>query len=121
MQSCLEVRSIEERNEEIVRNDYNRENVYSATHEDALATGDVQGKGSGSGGHTHYLPDCTGPIGSYNYSNFNTDPASGAGNVDDNEARNTAMTRSLYTYENPYSAAIVDTSINIQEGQYVMS
>ena len=52
MKSCLEKRSMEERHVEEVRSDYNRENVYSVTHPDALATGDAQGKGTGYGGHT---------------------------------------------------------------------
>lgn len=118
MQSCLEYQSINERNEEIVRNDYNRENQYSVTHPDALATGDKQGKGTGHKGHTFCLPNCKGSIGMINYSNFDTNPESGAGNIDDNNARNTAMARSLYNYENQYSAKIIDTSLNLKEGQY---
>ena len=49
---------MEERHVEEVRSDYNRENVYSVTHPDALATGDAQGKGTGYGGHTFSLPNC---------------------------------------------------------------
>ena len=59
MKSCLEKRSMEERHVEEVRSDYNRENVYSVTHPDALATGDAQGKGTGYGGHTFSLPNCS--------------------------------------------------------------
>ena len=101
MQSCLEIRSMDERHEEIVRSDYNQYNQYSGKHPDALATGDAQGKG-----------------GVFNYSNFDTDPDSGAGNDADNEARNTAMTRSLYRPTYQYSAKLVDTSANVLEGQY---
>lgn len=118
MQSCLEKRSIEERHEELVRNDYTKDNQYSATHPDAIADGDKKGKGTGHGGHTFWLPDCTGTLGIFNYSNFDTNPYSQAGNSDDNEARNTAMTRSLYNYENQYSENYVDTNLNILEGQY---
>lgn len=121
MQSCLEKISIEERNEEIVRSDYNSDNMYSATHTDALATGDAQGKGTGHKGHTHWLPDCNGTIGVFNYSNFDTSPDSGAGNSDDNTARTTAFTRSLYKYDNQYSVRSVDTSINVADGQYQIS
>lgn len=117
-QSCLEKRSIEERHEEIVRSDYNRENQYNAAHPDALATGDEQGKGTGHGGHTHSLPNCNGSIGMIDYSNFDTAIASKAGNKDDNNARNTALARSLYNNENVYSALSVDTSANLREGQY---
>lgn len=49
-------RSIDEREREIVRSDYNTNDRYSVTHKDALANGDAQGKGTGSGGHTFYLP-----------------------------------------------------------------
>lgn len=118
MQSCLEKQSISERNEEIVRNDYNKEDQYSVTHKDALADGDSQGKGTGSAGHGHYLPNCNGPIGMIDYSNFVTSPDCGAGNNDDNEARNKAMTRSLYNPGNAYTITSVVTDANRQDGQY---
>lgn len=118
MQSCLESISIDERNEELVRNDYTKNKQYSSTHADALADGDSRGKGTNHGGHTFYLPNCTGTIGSFNYSNFDVSPDSNAGNDVDNETRTTAMARSLYNYENQYSARLVDTSANVLEGQY---
>lgn len=118
MQSCLEKRSMDERHEEIVRSDYNQYNQYSGTHPDALATGDAQGKGTGHGGHSFWLPNCNGTLGVFNYSNFDTDPDSGAGNDADNEARSTAMARSLYNPTYQYSARLVDTSANVLEGQY---
>lgn len=118
MQSCLEQISMDERHEEIVRNDYNIDNKYSATHPDAIADGDSRGKGTSHGGHGFWLPNCSGSLGTFNYSNFDTAPSSGAGNNTDNEARNTAMTRSLYNPEYQYSAKLVDTSANVLEGQY---
>lgn len=118
MQTCLERISISERKVETIRSDYQRDNQYSATHPDALATGDAQGKGTAHGGHSHYLPNCNGTLGIINYSNFDTNPASGAGNNVDNETREVAMARSLYNYENAYSARIVDTTLNLREGQY---
>lgn len=120
MQSCLEKRSMEERHEEIVRSDYNQNDPYSGTHKDALADGDSRGKGTGHGGHTFWLPDCSGTLGTFNYSNFDTSPSSNAGNDKDNEARNKAFARSLYNYENQYSAKTVDTSANVLEGQYMV-
>ena len=120
MQSCLEKRGIEERHEEIVRNDYTRDNQYSSTHPNALATGDEKGKGTGHGGHTYFLPNCNGPMGVFDYSNFDTNPASGAGGKTDNETRKVAMARSVFNAENAYSAKIVDTTKNVREGQYVM-
>ena len=118
MQSCLERTSMDERHDELVRNDYTVNNYYSATHPDAIANGDSRGKGTQHGGHQFWLPNCNGTLGMFNYSNFDTNPTSGAGNNTDNEARNIAMTRSLYDYERQYSAKLVDTSANILEGQY---
>lgn len=120
MISCLEKRSIEERHEELVRNDYNANDPYSVTHKDALAGDDKQGKGTGHKGHTFWLPNCNGQINVFNYSNFDTAVSSGAGNVDDRNARTVALARSLYNAENPYSVQSVDTSGNIKEGQYVV-
>lgn len=117
MRTCLEIRSMDERHIEEVRSDYNRYNQYNANHPDAKATGDAQGKGVG-GGHTHWLPNCSGTIGIFNYSNFITDPSAGAGNDVDNATREVAMARSLYNFENAYSARIVDTTMNVREGQY---
>lgn len=118
MQSCLEKRSMEARHQQEVRSDYNRYNQYTATHPDALADGDSRGKGTRHGGHTHWLPNCNGTIGIINYSNFDTSPASNAGNNVDNATRQTAMARSLYNFEHQYSARLVDTSANVREGQY---
>lgn len=113
----MEQRSMEERRNEIVRNSYNRDNQYSVTHEDALAGGKL-GRGTASGGHSHWLPNCSGTIGTVNYSNFDTNPTSNAGTDIDNETREKSMARSLYNYNNPYSAKIIDTSLNHREGQY---
>ncbi|CCZ11846.1 unknown [Prevotella sp. CAG:1092] len=118
MKTCLEQRSMEERHKEQVRSDYNRENQYNVTHPDALANGDAQGKGTGFGGHSFWLPNCSGSLNMINYSNFDTGISSGAGNNTDNEMRNKALARSLYNQENVYSAKLVDTSENVREGQY---
>lgn len=118
MRTCLEIRSMDERHIEIVRSDYQRDNQYSATHPDALATGDTQGKGTGHKGHLHWLPNCTGTIGVFDYSNFDTAYASHAGNDVDNATREVAMVRSLYKPDKAYSARIIDTSANVREGQY---
>lgn len=121
-QSCLEIISINERHEEIIRNDYTREDQYSATHEDALATGDAQGKGTGAGGNQHWLPDCSAFIGTstFRFDDFDTAPSSHAGNDADNKARNDSFVRSLYTAENNYYDRTIDTSANVREGQYVV-
>ncbi|MCD8208246.1 MAG: hypothetical protein LUD72_09950, partial [Bacteroidales bacterium] len=99
---------MEERHSEETRSDYNRENRYSATHPDALSDGDTKGKGTHHGGHGAWLPDCSGTIGTINYSNFDT---ANGGNSDDVSARNTALARSLYSSENKYSSRSVSTDL----------
>lgn len=121
MRSCLEKVSMDERHEELVRNEYNSDNAYDAKHPNArnIDEGDDnRGKGTGSSGHSHWLPDCTGTLGIINYSNFDTDVSFHAGNRDDNDARNKSLTRSLYNADSPYSANLIDTSQNVAEGQY---
>lgn len=105
-----------ERHVEMARSDYQRDNQYSAIHPDARASSG-NGKGTGHGGHTHWLPNCTGQIGIIRYTNFDTAITSGAGNDCDNVAREKALSRSLYNNTRAYG--LVDTSRNVNEGQYV--
>ena len=124
MQSCLEKRAIEERQNEIVRSDYNIENQYSASHKDALSDGDAQGKGTRHGGHTAYLPDCTKPSTTIDYSNFDTTNGGGLYDIEgrnDIGGRKRAVASSLYNSENQYSANLVNTEINVRDGQYQVS
>ena len=112
--TCLEKRSDEARNEQIIRSDYNVDNQYSANHADAIADGDKRGKGTGSTGHGDWVPDCNAPINVFDYSNFDTDFNSHAGDSVDNKSRNEAMVKSKYTPNNPYG----DVQFNGREGQY---
>ncbi len=121
MQSCLEKRGIEERSVEIVRSDYNIENQYGPSHPDALSNGDVNGKGTGHGGHTHYLPDCNKPTSTIDYSNFDTLNGGGLYDIEgrnDVGGRKKAINSSLYNHERQYSANLVNTEINLRQGQY---
>lgn len=121
MQSCLEKRGIEERHIEIVRSDYNIEDQYSATHSDALSNGDPQGKGTGHGGHTHFLPDCNKPTTTIDYSNFDTTNGGGLYDIEGRNGiggREWSMTVSMYNPEYQYSANLVNTEINVRDGQY---
>lgn len=121
MQSCLEKRGIEERSVEIVRSDYNIENQYGPSHPDALSNGDVNGKGTGHGGHTHYLPDCNKPTSTIDYSNFDTLKGGGLYDIEgrnDVGGRKKAINSSLYNHERQYSANLVNTEINLRQGQY---
>jgi len=117
MQSCLEYVSMDTRHVQEARSDYQRDDQYSATHPDALASSG-NGKGVG-GGHSHWLPNCRGTIGVINYSNFITGVDSGAGNDCDNAARKRTLARSLYNGGKIYSALLVNTTANVAEGQYV--
>jgi hypothetical protein len=124
MQSCLEKRGIEERNTEIVRSDYNINNQYSNTHPDAISDGDPQGKGTGHGGHTHWLPDCTKPTTMIDYSNFDTENGGGEYDIEGRNGiggRKKAMANSLYNREYQYTANLIDTSLNLAEGQFQMA
>ena len=121
MQSCLEKRGIEERSVEIVRSDYNIENQYGPSHPDALSNGDVNGKGTGHGGHTHYLPDCNKLTSTIDYSNFDTLSGGGLYDIEgrnDVGGRKKAISSSLYNHERQYSANLVNTEINLRQGQY---
>ena len=118
IQSCLEYVYMDARHEQEARSDYQRDKQYSALHPDALASSG-NGKGTGHGGHSHWLPNCRGSIGVFNLSNFDTLISSGAGNDCDNIARNKSLARSLYNTNNVYSQLLVDTSRNVREGQFV--
>ena len=120
-QTCLEKRGMEERHEEITRSDYNIENQYGPTHPDAISDGDPQGKGTGHGGHTHFLPDCTKPTTTINYSNFDSENGGGYYNIKGRNGisgRERALAISLYNKEIQYGPTLVDTSANVAEGQY---
>ena len=115
-QTCLEARSIEERGTEIVRNDYTIDDQYSATHKNAISDGDTKGKGNQSGGHTHYLPDCSKPKSMIDYSNFNTETE--AGNTYDINGRNDiggrkkALSSSIYNKDYQYGLSLINTDQN---------
>lgn len=124
-QTCLEKQGMGARQEQTVRSDYNKTNEYSAIHPDALSDGDSKGRGSGSGGHSAWLPKCDGTVSNgINYSNFDTNPEDQIGNSYDINGRNDIpgregqMARSLYNYRQPYGANVVNTSQNVNDGQY---
>lgn len=120
-QTCLEKRGMEERHQEITRSDYNIEDQYGPTHKDAISDGDPQGKGTGHGGHTHFLPDCTKPTTTINYSNFDSDNGGGYYDIEGRNGisgRKRALATSLYNKEIQYGPTLVDTSANVAEGQY---
>ena len=120
-QTCLEKRGMEERHQEITRSDYNIENQYSATHQDAISDGDPQGKGTGHGGHTHFLPDCTKPTTTIDYRNFDSENGGGYYDIEGRNGisgRKRAMAISIYNKETQYGPTLVDTTENVSDGQY---
>lgn len=126
-QSTLEAKGIEKRHEELVRSDYNKSDFYSESHEDALSNPEdenkVLGKGTGSGGHQHYIPDHSKPSTLINYSNLDTSRGGGAYDIygrNEQGGRNRLMSYNLYNQDNAYGHNSVDTSSNIEDGQYVI-
>lgn len=119
MQSCLEKKGIEARNNSLVRNEYSRNDEYSDTHPDALSNGDPLGKGSGGGGHIHTLPDCNRPS-TISYTNFDTENCGGLYDIEGRNnvgGRDFLMNISMYNKEHSYCNIGVDTTENIAEGQ----
>ena len=123
MQSCLEKKGIEERKEHIVRSDYNIEDQYSANHSDAKSNGDPRGKGTGHGGFSHWLPDCSKPSSMIDYSNFDTTNGGGSFDIDGRNGiggRNYLKTISMYNENYQYGSHLVNTEENLNQGQYQM-
>jgi hypothetical protein len=122
MQSCLEKKGIDARSESIVRNDYNKSDVYTETHPNAISDGDVKGKGTGHGGHTHSIPDCNKPS-AINYGSLSTDSGGGLYDIEGRNGkggRNFLKTISKYSKENEYGAHMIDTSANLVDGQIII-
>ena len=123
MQTCLEKRGIPARASALTRNDYNINDQYSAMHQDALSDGDPLGKGTGSGGHTHSVPNCNLPTTMIDYSDL---PTNAGGGLYDIEGRNEIGGRNrleainIYNQENPYGPERLDTSLNVADGQVVI-
>lgn len=121
-QSRLEAEAIETRKEHLVKNDYQKlVNEYSETHPDALSDGDPLGKGTGND-ITYSLPDATKSKHQYTR---NVDTANGGGQYDiegrnGRGGRKRASVVNIYSSVAPYGEDSVDTSKNIEEGQYVI-
>lgn len=124
-QSHLEIKGREERNKEIIRSDYNKNDFYSESHEDALSnpsdTDKPLGKGTGDGGHQAYVPDLNKPSTGYNYSSLNTSEGGGSYDIygkDGKSGRERLTKINIYNKSNSYGPNSIDTSLNIEEGQY---
>lgn len=119
MQTYLETKGKEVRDESLVRNDYERNDPYSVLHSDALSNGDPLGKGTGIGGHTHSMPNIGGP--SYiNYADFDTSNGGGLYDIEGRGGvggRNFLKNISLYNDKHEYGPNLIDTSLNRADGQ----
>lgn len=125
-QSVLEAKAIEHRHEQIVRSEYNKQDAYSENHINALSDPEdvnkVKGKGTNSGGHQHYTPDFSKSSTSYNYSNIDTTNGGGAYDIHGRNGvsgRNRLMGYNIYNKDNAYGPNSIDTSANVDDGQYV--
>lgn len=126
-QSNLETKALEARHTQIVRSDYSKQDIYSETHEDAISNPEdvnkILGKGTNSGGHQHYIPDISKSSATYNYSNIDTANGGGAYDIhgrNENSGRNRLISINIYNKNNSYGPDSVDTSANINDGQYVI-
>ena len=124
-QSNLEKKAIDERHNEIVRSDYNKQDFYDENHVDAMSDPNdeakIMGKGTNSGGHQHYVPDSSQK--GYNYSNLDTSNGGGAYDIygrNEQGGRNRLLSINIYNKTNSYGPNSVDTSANIDDGQYVI-
>lgn len=123
MQTCLEKRGMEKRHEALLRNDYTANDPYNAEHPDAISDGDIQGKGTGHGGHGHWLPDCTKAnetVNMIDYSNFDTKNGGGRYDIEGRNGvggRDRLKAFSMYNENEQYGLDLVDTSKNIRDGQ----
>lgn len=78
---------------------YSWNSQYDDRNNDALATGDAIGRGTGSKGHGDWKPNC-GERNKFNYSNFDT--SDNAGTIDDQSMRKILRNKSIYSASNPY-------------------
>ena len=124
-QSTLEARGMESRREQIVRSDYNNKNAYSESHIDAISDPNDEhktlGKGTNNGGHQHSVPDFSKPSNLFNYSNLDTTNGGGSYDIHGRNGqggRERLLKINIYSKDNAYGPNSVDTSLNIDDGQY---
>ena len=126
-QSNLERIGFDRRDVEFARSDYRESNEYKDGHEDTLSDSSRKdkpfGKGTSTGGHTYSVPDYSlGP----NRIKPQIDTENGGGSYDiygrnGIGGRKWLQEISLYGPDREYGINTVDTSANIQAGQYYVS
>lgn len=108
--NCLETKAIQERNKEMSGARFREGAEYSVEYAAR------HGKGTGHGGHTHTLPDCSIDSTLFDVNGSNFDVWDG-GNECDKRIREVMLGRQMYGPDNEYNTNI-DMSGN--EGQYEM-
>lgn len=125
--SYLESEANLERQNEIVRNNYNDDTPYSENHPDALSDGDPLGKGTGNDWKAPNRPHdgvgANGVVVNKNRYEYAIDTAGGGGSYDIDGrnnvgGRNRNVARNLYNPDNEYPGGLaIDETI---PGQYVV-
>ena len=138
-QTCLENVGITHRPILLNKNEYSKTEIYDVNHPNALATGDARGKGTAHGGHTHSIPDCKTAqyIGEHFQSDIlqqiDTFPDSGPNSTGGGDCidvgglkgvsptgRNRLLGINMFNYETQYDSNYVNTSKNVEDGQFVV-
>lgn len=122
MQSYLELKGIEARENNLVVNDYDTSNEYSSIHTDAISNGDKLGKGTLKGGHIHSVPDGS-KLPMIDYLNFDTTNGGGLYDIEGRNGiggRNFLQNISKYNSEHQYgkNENAIDTSGNIGQVRF---
>lgn len=127
-QTRLEQEGIDKRNETMRGNVFysvkEAEKNYSDKHDTARTHDDdkhILGKGTGHGGHTYVVPGESKSKTMINKSNFDTENGGGAYDIHGRNnvgGRNFLKKISKYGPDKQYGIGSIDTSANIEEGQY---
>lgn len=125
-QTRLEQEGIQARKEQTIKNDfskngeiYNEENDLALSHDDELHP---LGKGSGHGGHTHVVPNRRASKTAIDRSQFDTERGGGSYDIfgmNDAGGRKRSTMINLYSANYQYNENSIDTSKNIEDGQWV--
>lgn len=123
-QSRLESEAIQHRDVLLVKNDYMKgsEQEYNEEHKDARADGDPLGKGTGNPLGTAPRPGTTDNK-AISYANVNTKDAGGQYDVEGRNGvggRERLVAMNLYGPDSSYGLDSVDTTKNVEAGQYVV-
>lgn len=125
-QTRLEAESLQIRKETSIKNDYNsKTELYNENHDSAKTHNDELhplGKGTGHGGHTHTKPNRNASKTMIDRSQFDTNNGGGSYDIygmNNAGGRIRSQMINLYGPENQYNEDSIDTSKNIEDGQWV--